>query len=162
MQTVRVKPIIIEIPLTPPTVNHYKVPVTIRTSKGPVKTYALTPEAKAFHAAVAIFAKGASLIPATPAERLKIRYSLTATVFLGVKERGDGDNFWKCLADGLVLAGVIHSDAKVRSWHIEVEDEQRHNPRTLICVGVVNKTQTLAEQMRDESLGGYFGPSPIR
>ena len=143
-----VKMIVLEIPFTPPSVNHYKKPVTLRTRTGPVKSFALTDEAKAFHDAVAIYARGQSLTPLTQAERLNIRYALTATVFLGKRERGDGDNFWKCIADALQKAGVIHSDARVRSWHLEVEDDQRDNPRTLICVEVMERTTTLAEQFK--------------
>lgn len=154
MQSASVKPIIFEIPyLTPPTVNHYKKPVTYRTSQGMRKGFALTPEAIAFHQAVGIFAGGRSLTPATKKERDQVRYGLVATVFLGAGETGDGDNFWKCLADGLTKCGVIHSDARVRSWHIEVEDNDRQNPRTLICVSIMDRVKTLAEKMRDEQEG---------
>lgn len=146
---VYVKSMILEIPFTPPSVNHYKKPITLRTSNGPRLSFALTPEAKAFHDAVAIFARGRSLVPLTTAERNRIRYALTVTVFLGKKERGDGDNNWKCIADGLVRAGVIHSDARVRVWHMEVEDDDRENPRTLICVSVCQRRRTMAERLRD-------------
>lgn len=79
----------------------------------------------------------------------KVRYALTVTVFLGDKERGDGDNNWKCIADGLVKAGVIHSDARVRIWHLEVEDGDRENPRTLICATACQRRRTMAERLRD-------------
>lgn len=147
MKLVSVKSIIFEIPLTPPTVNHYKKPITLMTSNGPRLSFALTPEALAFRDAIAIFGRGQTLIPLTAAERNKIRYALTVTVFLGSGERGDGDNNWKCIADGLVNARVIHSDAKVRKWHLEVEDGDRENPRTLICVSICKKRRTLAERM---------------
>jgi Holliday junction resolvase RusA-like endonuclease len=52
---------------------------------------------------------------------------------MGKGERGDGDNFWKCIADGLVDAGVIHSDAAVSEWHLYVRRD-RDNPRTVIEV----------------------------
>jgi Holliday junction resolvase RusA-like endonuclease len=144
-----VKSIILEIPFTPPSVNHYKKPITLRTSNGPRLSFALTDEARAFRDAVAIFARGQTLVPLTATERTKIRYALTVTVFLGKNESGDADNYWKCIADSLVKAGVIHSDARVRRWHIEVEDEDRQNPRTLICASVCQKRRTLAERLHD-------------
>lgn len=147
MDAVPVKPIIFTVPFTPPSVNHYKKPVTLRTRNGIVKSFARTPEADRFLEAIAIFARGQSLSPHTAAERLKIRYSLTCTVFLGEGERGDGDNFFKCIADGLTMAGVIHSDARIRTWHIDVEDRDRKNPRTLICVAVIDRQKTAAELM---------------
>lgn len=147
MKLVGVKPIILEIPFTPPSVNHYKKPITLRTSTGPRLSFALTDEAKAFRDAVAIFTRGQTLIPLTAAERIKIRYALTVTVFLGKNESGDADNYWKCIADSLVKAGVIHSDARVRKWHIEVEDEDRENPRTLIIASVCQRRRTLAERL---------------
>lgn len=149
MDEASVKPIIFTVPFTPPSVNHYKKPVTLRTRNGPVKSYARTPEADRYREAVAIFARGQSITPPTHTERTKVRYELTCTVFLGEGERGDGDNFFKCIADAVQAAGVIHSDARIRSWHIDVEDEDRKNPRTLICVSVMNKRRTLAEIIQD-------------
>lgn len=147
MDKASVKPIIFTVPFTPPSVNHYKKPVILRTRNGPVKSYARTPEADRYREAVAIFARGQSLSPQTATERKNIRYGLTCTVFLGEGERGDGDNFFKCIADGLTAAGVIHSDARIRSWHIDVEDDDRQNPRTLICVSIIGRRRTLAEWM---------------
>lgn len=141
------KSIMLEIPLCGPSVNHYKKPITMRTSSGPRLSFALTPEAKAFRDAVAIIARGRTLSPSTTAERNRIRYALTVTIFLGGRDRGDGDNYWKCIADSLVYTGVIHSDARVRKWHLEVEDEDRENPRTLIIASVCQKRRTLAERL---------------
>lgn len=128
----------IEIPLVPPTVNHYKKPALFPRKRGgpPVPGMVMTKQAKAFKAAVAIFARGESLAPATESERRKVRYMLVATVYLGYKQRGDGDNFWKCLADGLVEAGVIHSDAAVTKWHIDVARD-RENPRTVVEISTL-------------------------
>lgn len=142
-----VKSIIFEVPFTPPSVNHYKKPVTLRTRNGPVRSYARTPEADAFLQAVAIFARGRSISPQTPNERLKVRYRLVCTVFMGAGERGDGDNFFKCIADGLTGAGVIHSDARIRSWRVDVEDGDRKNPRTLIYVSTMGRGPSLAERL---------------
>lgn len=144
-----VKTIILEIPFCGPSVNHYKKPITLCTSNGPRLSFALTPEAKAFRDAVAIIARGQTLIPPTATEKNKIRYALTVTVFLGNGARGDGDNYWKCIADSLVYAGVIHSDARVRSWHLDVEDGDRDNPRTLIIASVREKRRTLAERIKN-------------
>lgn len=143
-----VKPIIFEVPgLTPPSVNHYKVPWwNHRTQR---IEYKITAEAIAFMEAVAIFARGQSLAPKTPAERRKIRYALVVTVFLGKGEHGDGDNYWKCVGDALEDARVIHSDGRVRSWHLEVDDGDRENPRTLICVSLDEGGPTMAEVTRD-------------
>jgi Holliday junction resolvase RusA-like endonuclease len=124
----------IEIPLTPPTVNHYKKPAIHRRTG--VKMMVLTRQAKAYKDAVAIFARGETLAPATESERRKTKYKLQATVYLGYKQRGDGDNFWKCLADGLVEAGVIHSDAAVTDWRIFV-DRDRDNPRTVVEISTL-------------------------
>jgi Holliday junction resolvase RusA-like endonuclease len=107
------------IPLLPPSVNHYKVPNHFG------RGFHVTPEGLAYKAAVAIFARGQSIAPATDAERKKVRYRLRVVVVLGVKRRGDGDNFWKCIADGLQEAGVIHSDARVRHWDMTVDDWTR-------------------------------------
>jgi Holliday junction resolvase RusA-like endonuclease len=127
----------IEIPLVPPTVNHYKRPAIIRRrGKPPVKGQVLTDEARAFKAAVAICARGETVAPATESERRKVRYQLQAIVYLGKGQRGDGDNFWKCLADGLKEAGVIHSDAAVTRWNIDVARD-RENPRTVVEVSTL-------------------------
>jgi Holliday junction resolvase RusA-like endonuclease len=126
--------------LIPPSVNHYKIPVKIRTREGTRQSFAVTPEGLAFKHAVAIFARGMSVSPGTPQLRKKVRYALYVRVYLGKGQRGDGDNFWKCIADGLQEAGVIHSDARVRDWYISVRDEDRENPRTEIRASVIRGT----------------------
>lgn len=117
----------------PPSVNHYKTPISKKLRDGSrVKSYELTPEAQAFRDIVALLARGRTIAPETKKERQKVRYALYVTIYLGKKERGDGDNFWKCIADSLQKAGVIHSDARVRRWCLDVEDCDRDNPRTEI------------------------------
>lgn len=111
----------IVIPLVPPSVNHYKV----RTRKG--VTF-VTAEAKAFKTAVAVFAGGRSLISK--------EYELDVTVYFGKRGKGDGDNLWKCIADGLKDAGVIHSDAAVKRWVMQL-DRDWDNPRTDITVKAI-------------------------
>jgi Holliday junction resolvase RusA-like endonuclease len=127
----------IEIPLVPPTVNHYKKPAwKRRRGQPPVRTMVLTDEAIAFKAAVAICARGETLAPTDKSAQRKTKYQLQATVYLGHKQRGDGDNFWKCLADGLKEAGVIHSDAAVKRWNIDV-DRDRENQRTVVEISIL-------------------------
>lgn len=124
------------VPLTPPSVNHYKKPVTYRKGGAIIKGFAMTDEAHAYNSAVAIFARGATLSPIgkTPAQtrtlRENIRYSVSITVYLGEGQRLDVDNGAKVAIDSLTKAGVIHSDARVRHLEMLVEDDERHNPRT--------------------------------
>ena len=126
------------VPLVPPSVNHYKMPVIVRKAGGhTIRSFAVTPEGRAYKAAVQIYARGQTIAPRSTTERTKVRYALRVTVYLGKGQRGDGDNFWKCVADGLVDAGVIHSDARVRDWHMSVRDDDRENPRTEIQAEVI-------------------------
>jgi Holliday junction resolvase RusA-like endonuclease len=106
------------IPLTPVSVNHYKK----RARNG---HWFLTSESTAYKEAIGVIAAGRQV-------RAKA-YELEATVFLGKGQRGDGDNFWKVLADGLVKAGVIDSDAKVTDWIMHVRRD-REQPRTEVIV----------------------------
>lgn len=150
MISTRQEPILITVPFTPPSVNHYKKPAIIRTRDGPRKTFILTPEALAFKNAIAIFARGQTLIPPTAEGKKNVRYALYVVIYQGLQmlrtgeskrrdEVGDGDNYWKCLADGLVDAGVIHTDKKVRRWHLDVEDCDRDNPRTEIRAELIER-----------------------
>ena len=133
------------VPLTPPSVNHYKEPALRKNRFGIHKTFVLTTEAKAFLEAVAIFARGETLVPEDLSQRKMVRYGLFVTVYQGLlplrrgelkqrNETGDGDNYWKCIADGLgpKYAGVIHDDRCVRTWCLEVDSSDRENPRTEI------------------------------
>lgn len=106
------------IPLIPPSVNHYKV----RARNG---HYFVTAEARAFKEAIAIIAQGRSV-------KAK-RYQVDAIVYLGKGQKGDCDNFWKVILDGLKDAGVIHSDSATHPlWIDKGRDEA--NPRTEIRV----------------------------
>jgi hypothetical protein len=92
----------------------------------------LTPEAKAWKDAVALFARGATVAPETDRERKNCRYRVEAHVFYGPRDRGDSDNFGKAICDGLVHAGVIHSDVHVDFRVVPHKDERDdpRNPRT--------------------------------
>jgi hypothetical protein len=124
------QPVCITIEGIPPSVNHYKEPRGKRRDRNGVMRprYALSPEAILFRDLVWIAAAGRSIAPESKRDRNLVRYALTVTVYFSKFQRGDGDNFWKCIGDALETAGVIHSDARVRRWLLEVEDEERDNP----------------------------------
>lgn len=88
------------VPMLPPSGNHH----TGRTKTGRHYT---TGAAKNFWETVKIFCRGKNI-------RCDA-YAVRIDVHLGSGERGDLDNFAKCAIDGLVKAGVIHSDAAVTS-----------------------------------------------
>lgn len=111
------------VPLTPPSVNHY-VKHT-RTGR-----HYITAEGKAFKQAVAIFARGESVTAK--------RYALEVTVYFGKGQKGDGDNLWKCIGDGLKEAGVIRSDAAVKRWVLDL-DRDPDNPHTEITVRAIEQ-----------------------
>lgn len=121
--------------LTPPSVNHLKRPCKYTGRDGARHMgFKLTKETKAFYEAVALFARGRSVTPATEAERRKARYRVESTVVLGPKARGDADNFGKAICDGLQYAGVIDTDAKVEQCVINVVRDDRENPHTYFLV----------------------------
>ena len=133
-------------PLVPPSGNHYKKPYKGRDRDGEERQrFFVTPEAKAYKDAVAIFARGESLDPETAAKRRTIRYGLYVRVVRGKGQFGDGDNYWKVVADALQHARVIHSDARVRDWFLTVDDDDRENPRTEIIATVLGATSPLAQ-----------------
>jgi Holliday junction resolvase RusA-like endonuclease len=117
--------------LIPPSVNHAWKP-TMYTGKDGFahRGRKTSPEVRAFKDAVAIFARGATVAP--DGDRRKVRYGVRMDVYLGPKQRGDFDNFWKCGLDALVNCGVIHSDAAVSGDHSKcvVHKDDRANPRT--------------------------------
>jgi Holliday junction resolvase RusA-like endonuclease len=116
---------------TPPSVNHYKQPCVYRTRDGRMhKGQKLTPEAKAFKLAVAIFARGRTVAPLSNKERSNVRYRVHVEVYLGPNQRLDADNCGKLLCDGLQDAGVIHSDAFVGEFRVRPHKEDREHPRT--------------------------------
>jgi crossover junction endodeoxyribonuclease RusA len=86
------------VPLLPPSVNHY----VKHTRNG---RHYVTKEAAAFKDAVALFSKGQQI-------RLEAYY-IEIWFNLGKGVKLDLDNAPKLVLDGLVAAGVIHSDAAV-------------------------------------------------
>lgn len=113
------------VPLSPPSVNHYtKHRVMTINGQSTVSAYPAK-EAKAWWAAVAACAGGQSL----SANEYEIAY----VVYQGSGERGDVDNYAKCLLDALVKAEVIDSDHKVFAIH-GYKQRDRENPRTEIFI----------------------------
>lgn len=122
--------------LVPPSGNHYKEPVRYIGRNGYLRMgFKITAEARAYYDAVAIFARGRTV--AEP----KARYSVRIDVYLGPRQRGDFDNFWKCGADALVKCGVIHSDAAIDGEESKcvVHRDERGNPRTEYLVTRLEK-----------------------
>jgi Holliday junction resolvase RusA-like endonuclease len=123
--------------LTPPSVNHYTRSCYYKGNDGMAhKGKKLTPEAQAYRDAVALFARGRTISPETPAGRKKARYSVRMDVYLGPGQRGDFDNFWKSGLDALVRCHLIHTDAAVDGEHSRcvVHKDDRENPRTEYAV----------------------------
>lgn len=133
MSTLRVT-----VPLTPPSVNHYmKHRVATINGIATVMTYP-SKEAKEWWRAVGICAGGRSLI----ANWFEVAY----VVYQGSNERGDVDNYGKCILDSIVKAGVIDSDHKVTALHAyKVRD--RANPRTEIFIRPVGQLALLDAPM---------------
>lgn len=114
------------VPCLPPSVNHYKKPRG-RGQRG----FYVTPEAIAFKEAVRTFARGQVL-----SFDEKSRYELVVHIYLGYKQSGDGDNFFKVCSDSLVDAGIIRSDAAIDNWHL-YKHRDWNEPRTEIMVRVL-------------------------
>ena len=112
------------VPLVPPTVNHY----VRHTRKG---EHYLTRAAKAFKDAVAICAAGRSIDD--DAKRVQVAIS----IYLGRGDRGDIDNYPKCVLDGL-KGTVIKSDAMVKCLLVTLERDAA-NPRTVIGLWRLDK-----------------------
>lgn len=108
------------VPLVPPSVNTY-----VRHSQG---RHYVSSKAQKFKEAVAIFSRGMAI----RAEE----YSATLQIFLAAGQRGDIDNFPKCVLDGLVAAGVIDSDAKITRLEV-TKGRDKANPRTEITVKAI-------------------------
>jgi Holliday junction resolvase RusA-like endonuclease len=124
--------------LVPPSVNHYK-DTQIRKNRKTGRhflAWEVCPEATIFKLEVRKEAQGRTLAPARLAEQRKTVYRLRAVVYLGAGQRGDGDNFWKVIGDSLTFAGVIHSDAAVKDWHLYVRRD-RERPRTEITAWLI-------------------------
>lgn len=116
----------ITVPLEPISVNHYKSMRIIapRNGKPFISTY-VTKAADSFMAAVAVCAAGRQLHSKA--------YAVGFCVYQGHGSRGDVDNYSKCILDGLVKAGVIHSDSAITDLSM-AKRRDALNPRTEIIV----------------------------
>lgn len=121
--------------LTPPSVNHAYLN-TKRIGRDGFLHHSrkLSPDAKAFKDAVAIFARGRTVAPVTNSERRSVKYRVWVNVYLGPRQRLDADNCGKLLCDALENAGVIHSDAFVEDFRVRPHKEDREHPRTEFTV----------------------------
>ena len=119
--------------LVPPSVNRYKEGCIYTGRDGYLhRGYKRSKATKAFYDAVAIFARGRTVSPATDAERRKVRYGIRIDVYLPKAGRMDFDNAAKCGFDALENCGVIHNDSHVSGEHsrIVIHRDDRQNPRT--------------------------------
>ena len=117
--------------LVPPSGNHYKSPTMYTGKDGYAhRGFKVTAEAKAYKDAVAIFARGRTVAPATARERKAVKYRVGVHVVLGARARLDCDNSAKVALDALQAAGVIHSDANVLECVLSIDRDDRENPRT--------------------------------
>jgi Holliday junction resolvase RusA-like endonuclease len=82
-------------------------------------------EAKAWFIAVVMFSRGIHV----PGKRHRIEFC----VYRGRGERGDLDNYPKCIFDGLQKAGVIANDDSVVEIH-GYKERDPDDPRTEICI----------------------------
>jgi len=106
------------VPLIPPSLNHY----VKHTRRG---HHYVTNEAKAFKAAVGLFAKG---------QRIRLEsYYIEIWLNLGKGHRLDLDNAPKLILDALVDAEVIHSDAAVTDLSLH-KRRNWANPSTQITI----------------------------
>ena len=107
------------VPLIPPSVNHY----VKHTHTG---RHYVTEEAKAFKAAIPIFAK-----------QKQVRheyYAIEIYVNLAKGQKVDLDNCSKVILDGLVEGGQIHSDAAVTLLCLHKKRGNHLAPSTCITV----------------------------
>lgn len=112
------------IQLTPPSANHYKVPTRRELDDGR-RIFTYTPETKAWFDAVAYAVRGKTIA----GDRLCVEFC----VYRGKGERGDLDNYAKCILDGLVKAKVFRNDDSVVEMH-SYKERDRDNPRTEIQI----------------------------
>jgi len=128
----------VTVPLTPPSVNHYmKYRVMTVHGKSTVTSYP-SAEAKAWWQAVAVCFSGRAF----PAKDFEVAYA----VYQGANERGDVDNYSKCILDALVKAEVIDSDHKVFAMHA-YKGRDRNNPRTEIFIREAGQINLLEPPM---------------
>jgi Holliday junction resolvase RusA-like endonuclease len=131
------------VPLLPPSVNHYTKTCYYTGRDGLAhRGKKLTPEAKAFKEAVAIFSRNRTVSPLTNTERRKVKYEVRVDFYLGKGQRLDADNIGKLCCDSLQSAGVIHSDAYVAPFIATPHKDERDDPRNPRTEFVVTRLTT--------------------
>jgi Holliday junction resolvase RusA-like endonuclease len=111
----------ITVPLEPPSVNHYKD----FDYRGGKRRVFVTKETKAFKMAIFLMSRDKQVVADA--------YEVHIGIFQGKGSRGDLDNYAKCVLDGLVDAGVIHTDSAVIRL-VMAKSRDWVNPRTDIRV----------------------------
>lgn len=126
------------VPITPPSTQHYmRQRVAMVHGKQMVMWYP-SGEAKAWWKAVSASAAGKVL----DAKGYEIAY----VIYQGHNERGDVDNYAKCVLDGIVKAGVIDTDHKVIAMHA-YKSRDRERPRTEIFIREIGQLNLLEPPM---------------
>ena len=115
-------PVSFIVPLVPPSVNSY-----VRHAR--TGRHYISSEAARFKRSFSLFGKHCI--------RWK-QYGVSIKIYLARKQKGDLDNFAKCVIDGLVEAEIIDSDAKIVELKME-KHRDINNPRTEIAVWGVEK-----------------------
>jgi Holliday junction resolvase RusA-like endonuclease len=110
------------VPLIPPSVNHYK----LRTRKG--VTF-VSREARVFKMALVLSTRHAC----NDKPMIADAYAVEVVIYQGKGIKGDVDNYAKCVLDGLVDSGLIHSDSAITDLVLR-KRRDRENPRTEITV----------------------------
>lgn len=115
----------LEIPMIPPSGNHYKTYKIVYTAAGAFAQWYLTKEAKDFYGCVEMVAGGRFI----SGPSLEISF----IVFLPAGRRYDVDNYPKCILDSLKHSSVIRDDIDVDDLHCHRRRDPA-NPRTVIIV----------------------------
>ncbi len=124
----------ITIPLTPPSVQHYMKQRVAEVNGRNMVMFYPGKEAKVWWKAVEKACAGQTFTAK--------QYEVAYVVYQGANERGDVDNYAKCVLDGLVKAKVIDSDHKVTAMHAyKVRD--RTSPRTEIFIREIGQLSLL-------------------
>jgi Holliday junction resolvase RusA-like endonuclease len=129
--------IVFTVPTWPVSTNHYTKDCfyTGRDGYGH-RGKKLTPEAKAFESAVALFARSRTVAPLSQTDRRKAKYRVEIHLYYGYRTRLDPDNAFKQCLDSLVKCGVIHSDTHVFPQVVPHKNERDNpeNPRVQFIV----------------------------
>jgi Holliday junction resolvase RusA-like endonuclease len=128
--------IVFTVPIFPVSVNHYTKDCYYTSGGYSHRGKKLTPEAKAFENAVALFARNRTVAPLSQTDRRKAKYRVEIHLYYGYKTRLDPDNALKQCLDSLVKCGVIHSDTHVFPQVVPHKDERDNpeNPRVQLIV----------------------------